>query len=154
MNNLAVLSGHIPSMLVSAIEKVRYAETCAKQLPQVHILTSHVIHAGVYARTIRIPKGVFITGALIKCPTTLIISGHCLAYVGQDEPLEYIGYNVITAGAYRKSAYSALQDTNLTMLFATKAKTVAEAEAEFTDETNLLISHDPSNINHTIITGE
>ena len=154
MNNLAVLSGHIPAMLDSTIEKVRFAEECAKRLPQVHILTSHVFHAGVYARTIRIPKGVFITGALIKRSTTLIISGRVLTYVGEDKPIEYIGYNVITTSAHRKSAYSALEDTHLTMLFATNAKTVAEAEAEFTDELDLLISHNPDNVNHVQITGE
>ncbi len=154
MNNLAVLSGHIPAMLDASVEKVRFAEECAKRLPQVHTLTSHIIHAGVYARTIRIPAGVFITGALIKRSTTLIIQGHVLAYVGQEKPAEYKGYNVLTASANRKSAYSAITDTHMTMLFATDAKTVAEAEAEFTDETGLLISHDPDNINHTIITGE
>lgn len=154
MNNLAVLSGHIPAMHDGGIDKVRFAEEVAKRLPQVHILTSHIIHAGCYARTIRIPAGVFITGALIKRSTLLIIHGHFLAYIGQDKPVEYKGYNVLTASANRKSAYSAITDTTMTMLFATNAKTVAEAEAEFTDETDLLISHDPTNINHTTITGE
>lgn len=154
MNNLAVRTAHIPATTDHVVEKVRFAEEVARGLPQVPILTSHVIHAGTYTRTIRIPKGVFITGALIKRSTILIVSGHCLAYVGKDKPIEYKGYNVLTASAHRKSAYSALTDTYMTMLFATNAKTVAEAEAEFTDELDLLISHDPNNINHTLITGE
>ena len=41
------------------------------ECPQVAIQTTHHFHAGLYSRTIRIPAGVMITGALIKIPTLL-----------------------------------------------------------------------------------
>ena len=72
-----VASGlHLPAMPAEAIERVRRLEGALAELPQVEIATAHLFHAGVYARTIRIPAGVALTGALIKVSTVLIFSGH------------------------------------------------------------------------------
>ena len=35
------------------------------------------VHGGIYTRTMFLPKGAMIMGALIKVPTTLVISGSC-----------------------------------------------------------------------------
>ena len=103
------------------------------------IPTSHTLHGGMYARTVLVPAGVVITGALIKVATTLILSGSVKMYSG-DEMVELTGYNVIAAAAGRKSAFLAVTDTHLTMVFPTSAATVAEAEAEFTDQCDVLLS--------------
>ena len=42
------------------------SRACAASCRQVPIETRHVLHAGMYARTICIPAGVLITGALVK----------------------------------------------------------------------------------------
>lgn len=142
----------IRSMRPAAINRVRELEAAALALPQVAICTHHVLHAGVYARTICIPAGVALTGAEIKLATLLIIHGRVRVGTDDDEPIELDGYNVIPASAGRKQAFLALTDTHLTMIFPTRAITVAQAEDEFTDEAARLFSRIGAN---TIqITGE
>lgn len=154
MNDLAITENRIPAMSQCAIDKVRALEACsAALLPQVNIATSHVLHAGVYSRTVMIPAGVMITGALIKINTTLLICGHVHVFL-DDETVEINGYRVLAASAHRKQAFVAVTDTYLTMLFATAAKTVQQAEDEFTDEPHILMSRTVDAINSILVTGE
>ncbi len=130
--------------LPSAIAQVRALEAAQRQMPQVEIQTTHSIHAGVYARTCLIPAGVRITGALIKIPTTVIVSGDVTVFVGEGS-VRLSGYHVIEAQAGRKQVFTAHADTFVTMLFATGAATVEEAENEFTDEADMLMSRGLAN---------
>ena len=130
---------NLPAMGQNEVDSVRSLESAAMLLPQVHIPTDHVFHAGMYARTIKIPAGVALTGAQIKIPTILIISGDTLVY-GEDGPTRFIGYHVTLGQRGRKQAFYALQDTYLTMLFPTDATTTDAAEREFTDEYEKLFS--------------
>lgn len=129
----------LPAMTSEDVAKVRALESHLAQLPQVPISTQHHFHAGLYARTIRIPAGVMLTGALIRIPTLLILSGHATVFIG-GQAQELAGYHVLPGQAGRKQAFLAHADTDLTMTFATQAKTVAEAEEEFTAEADLLLS--------------
>jgi hypothetical protein len=129
----------IPALTPEALDTVRRLERVAREQPQVPIETQHVFHAGMYARTVMIPAGHMITGALIKIPTILIISGDAILY-GSEGSTEASGYTVFSASAGRKQAMVALTDTYLTMLFPTEAKTVDEAERAFTDEYDLLVT--------------
>lgn len=129
----------IPAMSDAAMGKVCDLETMILSLPQVDIDHTHTLHDGVYTRTIFMAAGVILTGALIKIPTTLIISGHVVAYFG-DTTLTVAGYKVIKAEARRKTAFVAIGDTWLTMLFATEAQTIEEAEEQFTDEYDRLMT--------------
>ncbi|AZY53032.1 hypothetical protein [Bordetella avium] len=140
MTTLVASGLHLPAMSVEAIERVRRLEGALAKLPQVEIPTAHLFHAGVYARTIRIPAGVVLTGALIKVSTVLIFSGHATVFIG-GKAVELYGYHVIPGSAGRKQAFVAHADTDLTMLFPSEARSVAEAEAQFTDEADLLLSH-------------
>jgi hypothetical protein len=149
----AIVERHyLPAMSEAAIGKARHLETTLLQMPQVEIQTRHHFHAGMYARTIRIPAGVVITGALIKIATLLILNGKASVFIG-DEVLEFDGYHLIPANAGRKQAFLAHEDTDLTMLFPTLATTVDEAEAEFTDEAHRLLSRQTAQDQPTI-TGE
>lgn len=149
-----VWGGHaIRAMTRREIDNVRQIETIATDMPQVPIVTEHVIHGGMYARTIMVPAGTMITGALIKVPTTLIVHGRCTVYIG-DGPIELDGYNVLPASAGRKQAFLAHTDTWLTMMVATDAKDVEAAENYFTDEVELLGSHRDVELNRIILTGE
>lgn len=136
-----------------AIYKVKRVEEQTRAMPQTPIRTEHVLHGGMYARTICIPAGVAITGALVKIATTLIVCGHC-EFNNGDEIAEIYGYAVIPASAGRKQIFIAHEDTYLTMLFPSNAKTVEEAEAEFTDEAELLQSRNMDNADTVTITGE
>ncbi len=137
MADLAPSRTRIAPMSAAAIDRVRRLESLASTLPQVAIGTDHVFHAGVYARTIKVPAGVMITGVLIKIPTLLIVQGDAVVHI-EDGALELRGYNVVPAGAGRKQAFVALTDTHLTMIFATDALDVDTAEREFTDELDKL----------------
>jgi hypothetical protein len=92
-----------------------------------------------------------VTGVLITIPTVLIVSGHATLFIG-GEDVELKGYAVIPASAGRKQAVYAHADTLFTMLFPTAARTVEEAEREFTDEPERLASRRAPN--HVTNTGE
>jgi hemolysin-activating ACP:hemolysin acyltransferase len=62
------------------------------------------------------------------------------------------GHNVLPASANRRQVYVAIQDTTVTMSFRTWAQTVEDAEREFTDEYDRLLSHHNANV--VVLTGE
>lgn len=153
MNDLISSGVRIPPMSLESIGKVRQLEAITQQLPQVDIATDHVLHGGMYARTICIPAGVVLTGAFIKIPTLLIFNGDATVNAG-DDAMTLSGYHVIPASKHRRQAFLAHEDTYLTMLFPTSAITVEEAEDEFTNEAHLLFSRKSDAVNHIRITGE
>jgi hypothetical protein len=134
-NAMAILAEMPPA----AVVQVRVLEDAALKLPQLYLEPEHALHAGMYIRTIMVPAGVMITGALIKCPTVLIFNGDATVYTSNGLE-QWTGYRVILAPAQRKQAFLAHEDTWLTAMFATKATTVEEAENEFTDEPDRLAS--------------
>jgi hypothetical protein len=120
---------------------------------QVSIATDHILHGGMYARTIRLKAGVVMMGALIKRATVLIVNGPTSVLAG--DVWGYMeGYNVFPGCAGRKQLFVTRGDVAMTMIFPTAAKTVEEAEAEFTDEADLLMSRRQDNGDTITITGE
>jgi hypothetical protein len=152
MNDITIATPLLPAMTSSEVEKVQRLESYLLGIEQVAIQTQHHFHAGLYSRTIRIPAGVMITGALIKIPTLLIVSGHVTVFIG-GESIELLGYHIVPGQAGRKQVFLAHADTDLTMTFATQAKTVDEAESEFTDQPTALMSRQQRG-DVTITTGE
>ena len=152
MNDITSATPSLPTMTSRDVEKVQGLEAHLIGIEQVAIQTRHHFHAGLYARTIRIPAGVMITGALIKIPTLLIVSGHVTVFIG-GKSIELHGYHIVPGQAGRKQVFLAHADTDLTMTFATQAKTVEEAESEFTDQPTALMSRQQSN-DLIITTGE
>lgn len=120
-------------------------------LPQIEVQTDHVIHGGVYTRTITIAPGTVLMGAHILIPTTLIVNGDTAVFTGESW-IELKGYHVIPAMAGRKQIFVAKEETSISMIFRTDAKTVEEAEKAFTDEAELLMSKQ-SAIDTVTITG-
>jgi hypothetical protein len=134
LSNLAIIGStlpatpeHVQKMLVD----VRDAIIASGE--EVEIPVEHFLWAGMYSRTIRVPAGKTIWGALIKIPTTVIVHGHTRVLVGEEVEV-MTGYNVIQAGPGRMQVFVAVSDIEITMMFATSAQTVEEAEREFTDE--------------------
>lgn len=134
----------IPATSPETVGKVRLLEDKIRDHEQIEFTTEHVFHAGMYVRTVRIPAGVMFTSVLIKCPTVLILNGTCDVLVG-DMGVRLEGYNVIACAAGRKTVYLTRAAVELTMMFASNAKTVEEAEAEFTDEAEMLLSQTNEN---------
>jgi hypothetical protein len=152
MSNIIAVSNRILPMKDTAIEKVTMLSKIVAEQPQTEIPTTHIIHGGMYSRTIFMKAGTIITGALIKVPTILIFQGCVVVYI-DDKPIKLEGYNVFAASAHRKQAIVAITDVNMTMIFPTEADNVLAAEKEFTDEYELLLSH-IQDLNTIIITGE
>lgn len=153
MSALAELHPALPAMTEQAVGKVRLLEAHMLAREQVPIRTAHLIHGGMYARTICIPAGAALTGALLKVATVLVVHGHVTVFTGTDE-INLIGYHVLPGSAGRKTAFIAHADTHLTMIFPSGARNVAQAEAEFTDEAELLMSRRDGSGDTITITGE
>ena len=147
--------GHaITAMSDDALAKVyRLEEAMRESGDHLNLVTTHLLHAGLYHRTLFIPSGVLVAGTLVQIDTTVIVYGNITVYV-EGEPLLLTGYNVLPTYAGRKQAAYAHSDTYFTMSFATKAKTVEEAEEEFTSEFADLWSRRADALNVTMITGD
>lgn len=130
---------HIATMSEDAVERVRDLESVMMTLPQLEVTTEHVFHAGMYARTVRLPADHVLTGVFIKIPTMVIVHGDAAVYTGEGT-LELTGYNVLAASAGRKQVFVSRTDTHITMIFPTSAKSIEQVESEFTDEVDLLLS--------------
>lgn len=144
MSALAIRAS-IPAMSDVAIAMARRMEVANSSRPQMDVRIEDDLYAGVYARTMIVPelppgRSCLITGVFIKIPTLLLADGDALLYLGEDMPRSLTGSKIIRAEAGRKQVYLAQSHFRLTMTFATQAKTKAEAEAEFTDEPDMLQS--------------
>ena len=137
MNKELSIISDIPAMTERQVHKVKLLESLMLKQMQVPIPVNHFIHGGMYVRSVMIPAGTIITGALIKIETSLVMNGHAMIHTG-EKWIERSGYNVIPAAAHRKQIFVAISDINLTMFFPTAAKTVKHAEEQFTSEFGLL----------------
>ncbi|MFM8899156.1 MAG: hypothetical protein ACKOF9_04300 [Burkholderiales bacterium] len=143
----------LPAMTAQAIDKVRAIEAAILSLcEEVEFPTEHLLHGGMYSRTLRMQAGQVLTGALLKLPTVLIVSGDCAVFIG-EQTIELRGYTVLPGSAGRKQVFLAHTDVCMTMLFPSQAQTVAQAEQEFTDEYALLMTNRQDCVK-TLITGE
>jgi hypothetical protein len=136
-----------------AIDKVRQLTEVLRQVPQIPFVTEHMLHAGMYTRTVRLPRNTVCAAVLIKLPTVLIIHGDCEVW-SNDELIGTSGYSVLPGSAGRKIAFVTRSDVAMSMIFPTDAKTVDEAQRAFTDEHDLLVPLDRADAHEVLITGE
>lgn len=121
--------------------------------PQAEITTAHLLHGGMYTRTIRLDPQTIMNGSLIRKATVLIVQGSCAVLAG-DEVLELAGYNVLPGCAGRKQTFVTRGPVEMTMIFPTQAQTVAEAEDEIFAEADQLISRKDGSRDQITITGQ
>ena len=140
-------------MLPEVIGAVVDIEALIGSVPQADITTQHTLHAGMYARTMKLPAGHILVGALVQIETIVIFDGDADVFVG-DSTIRLTGHHVIAASAFRKQIYTAHTDCHITSIHATKAKTVAEAEAEATEEHHRLASRIAGNKNISNASGD
>ncbi len=154
LSALAVPFPSLPPTAPDIIDKLTIAQNrLMAEAEEAPILTEHVLHAGMYSRTITMQPNTVLVGALIKVPTIVITVGHAKVLVGK-EWADVDGYRVLPAQAGRKQLFVSIGALIITMIFPTSAKTVSEAEAEFTDECELLLSRRHPDLNTVINTGE
>lgn len=152
--DLVVCSPRINAMAPHAVDAVRRLTEASLRFAQLPFVTQHVIHGGMYVRTVTVPPTAIVTGVFVKVPTVLILSGEGVVFTGEAEPLHVRGYNVVPAAAGRKQAFVAISELTLTMMFPTDAKTVEDAERHFTDEIELLCPLTERDRHVIIVTGE
>lgn len=153
---LADVEGHgvlppTPPEMVAAMEAFEHGLE-RNAVPQRDIPTEHLFHAGMYARTVVMQPGILLTGALMTRATLVIVAGSAAMLVGA-EWVHLDGYNVIPASAGRKQAFLSRSEVRITMVFPTQARTVEEAEAEFTEDAARLLSR-RQDVNTVVITEE
>lgn len=139
MNSLAIPGTSMPITTGEALEKVLALEERIRDREQIEVQTEHILHGGMYSRTVRLAPGVVIVSVVIKVPTALIVNGKCRVFAG-DRWHAMEGYNVMAGSAGRKPIFVTETATEITMIFPTQAQTVEQAEAEFTDEADGLLS--------------
>lgn len=157
MSEIAIPGNVLPPTAPEVIELIAEIERRMRERPQIHPPMEHVLHAGMYARTCRLDAGVAIVSVLIKIPTLLIVCGAAHVFAG-DRWYQIEGYQCMAAAAGRKQIYVTERPTEITMVFPSQAGTVEEAESEFTDEAEALLSRRQGETgnggsNITIVTG-
>lgn len=137
----------------AAIDKVRQLADELLQLPQTPFVTEHLLHAGMYTRTVRLPTDTVGAAVLITPPTVLILMGEVDVWSNGDL-IRTSGYSVLPGSAGRKIAFVTHSDVAMSMFFPTDAKTVEEAQRQFTVEHELLPSLAKADEHIVLITGE
>lgn len=126
-----------PVSLMASPEAVRELERHMMQLPQVDLSTSHVIHAGMCSRTILIPAGTVLTGALTNMDNLCVMNGD-ITVTTDDGTVRLTGHHVLPARAGFKRAGFAHADTYWTTVWQTELTDITAIEDEMTSESGLL----------------
>lgn len=136
-----------------AQDKIDKLAEVARHLPQIPFVTEHLLHGGMYTRTVMLPAEALCTAVLIVPPTVLITMGDVEVW-SNDEVTRVIGYTVTPGSAGRKIAFITHSITGMSMIFPCTAKTVEEAEEQFTTERESLVPLSQSDRHRILITGE
>ena len=150
--SLAISTPVLPPTSPALVHKLCEIQAAEMEKEQIPVYTEHLIHAGMYSRTITLPTDTRLVGAFIKVPTLVIVVGRARVLVGR-EWAEIEGYAVLPASAGRKQIFESRGPVIITMMFPTQARTVEDAEREFTDEFEILLSR-KQDLNKVEITGE
>ena len=126
-----------PLSHMASPETVRELELHLLKLPQVDLSCEHVVHGGMCARTIFIPAGTVLTGALTNCDNICVMHGD-ITVTSDDGTVRLTGFHVLPARAGFKRAGWTHADTYWTTVFKTDKTDVREIEDDMTPEANML----------------
>ena len=118
-------------------ESVHRLEDALLQLPQVDLQTQMLVHGGMSARTVFIPAGTVVTGALTNLDNVCVVVGDITATTDAG-PRRLTGVNVIPASAGFKRAAVAHADTWWVTLHRTDLTDQQAIEDEMTVEADRL----------------
>ena len=128
------------TLQISHKEEVRKLESILMGLEQVQVETVHTFHAGMYCRTVYTPKGLVLVGVEIKVPTIVFFDGVGSVFTA-GEWVKISGSMLFRGESGRKQVFISEEDCTISMVFPTKATTIEEAEKEFTDEYDMLMTN-------------
>jgi hypothetical protein len=143
----------LPAINPTGMAKIQDMTTIIRKAGSEKFKTKHLVHGGVYTRTVIVPTHTLFTGVLLKVPTTLIVVGKISIYVGEKTIL-LRGYNVLPGSADRQCAFYTHSTVGMSMSLATTATSVEEIQKEFTDETHLLVPLENTDEHEIVVTGE
>lgn len=152
LNQLAEKKTKFPAMNSESIDLVSSVGNALADITEASE-TDHVLHAGTYTRTLKLPADRVLVGAVVKVDTVVIFHGKAKVYVG-DAWIVLDGYHVIPASAMRSQIFVSITDCYITAIFATDAKTVEEAEAQATGNPEGLLSRSQESRNSFFVSGE
>lgn len=118
-------------------EAVRRMEDLLLQMPQIDLHTEQLVHGGMAARTIFIPAGTVLTGALTNIDNLCVAFGD-ITVTTDDGPKRLTGFNVIPALAGAKRAGVAHSDTWWVTIHRTDLTDLDAIEEEMTGEAERL----------------
>ena len=128
------------SLIPSDKDKVLAFEQMLLQEQQVHFHAEHLIHGGMYARTVLIPAGIAATGAELNVDTISILFGDIT--VSTDDGVQRLtGWHVLPASSGTKRVGVVHADTYWTTVMVNPASTVPEAEAFMTNDHQRLLTN-------------
>ena len=140
MSTLAIASPTtIPAPSAHTLDQLTRLQTLMADLPEVPLPTEHLLHGGMYARTVRRDFDSVTIGSLINKATILIVNGPCSMLIG-DKRVDLEGYNVLAGLPGRKSMSVTRGPVEMTMICPTSAVSVEEAENEIFAEADMLVS--------------
>lgn len=119
------------------VEFVRRAEAFLLALPQIDLGTQHLVHGGVSVRTILVPAGCHVTGALTNIANVCIVHGD-ITVTTDAGPQRLTGFHVLPANAGSKRYGVAHKDTWWTTVHHTDLTDIAAIEDEMTNEAEML----------------
>lgn len=119
------------SEIISAVSQAKY-DTLTNELlklPQVDLETTHVISGGLYARTIRIPAGVVLTGAIHNKDHIDIMQGD-VTVTTHEGTKRLTGHHVFETKAGLGRAGFAHSETLWTTICSTELTNLQDIEDE------------------------
>lgn len=149
MNALTTTSPALVAPEPKMLDCLRDLDAAMRVLAQTTISIDHLIHGGMYARTVHVPADTIISGAVLSRATVLVLYGDVTVFTG-TKAVRLIGFHVLPGSAGRKQLFRTHAETHMTMVLPSKAQSVDEAEHDFTDEPELLMQ----SAGHVTITGE
>ena len=122
--------------------QVERLESIAATMPQVQIPTEHVFSGGMYARTITIPAGIVLTGAVHTTDHLCVVNGD-ISVLTDNGPQRLTGLHVLATKAGAKRAGYTHAPTRWTTICRTDAQDVHAAEAALVERPETLQSRNP-----------
>lgn len=136
MENNEIISGTEAVAILDGMpspDAVREMEKFLLNVPQVNLETSSVVHSGICARTILIPAGTMLTGALTNIDNVCVMVGD-ITVTTSEGTQRLTGHHVIPAAAGYKRAGIAHADTWWTTIWKTDLTDMEAIEDEMTNE--------------------
>lgn len=109
------LTDIVPTGEVPTLDKIEAFNELLQQFPQEYIPVQHLVHGGMYARTVRVKAGTYAVGAMLNHDNISVMVGDCTCSTN-DGMVRLTGFNVLPANAGGKRVGYFHADTDWTMI--------------------------------------